>query len=156
MRRRKISLIERAYIQDRAGGCCEYCKFPFDFSHGAFHIEHIIPLHRNGSDELENLAFSCDGCNSYKWTRVEWPDPETGIKASLFNPRKEGWTTHFAWEDDFSLVIGLTAEGRATLDLLLLFASVAIGQKASINIVSRRQTLCLWRPIYPKASSMVF
>ena len=38
------------YIQERASGYCEYCKFPFDFSHDAFHIEHIIPLHRKGSD----------------------------------------------------------------------------------------------------------
>ena len=112
-RRRKFSPIERAFIQERAGGCCEYCKFPFDFSHDAFHIEHIIPLRQNGSDELENLAFACDGCNTFKWT-----DPESGQKTALFNPRQEEWSVHFAWSDDFISVLGLTPEGRATVDLL--------------------------------------
>ena len=120
MRRRKPSLFERSFIQERAGGCCEYCKFPFDFSHDAFHIEHINPMHRNGSDELENLAFACDGCNSLKWTHIEWPDPESGQRVPLFNPRTEEWSAHFAWSDDFILVSGLTPEGRATLDLLKL------------------------------------
>jgi 5-methylcytosine-specific restriction endonuclease McrA len=117
-RRRKLSHFERSFIQERAGGCCEYCKFPFDFSHDAFHIEHIIPLQKNGSDELENLAFACDGCNSLKWTHIEWPDPESGQKVSLFNPRTEEWSVHFAWIDDFISVSGLTHEGRATLNLL--------------------------------------
>ncbi len=118
MRRRRLSPLERSFIRERAGGCCEYCKFPFDFSHDAFHIEHIIPLHRNGSDELGNLAFACDGCNSLKWTHVEWPDPETGLKTPLFNPRNEEWSAHFAWGGDLTLIYGLTPEGRATLDLL--------------------------------------
>lgn len=118
MRRRKLSQFERAFIKQRAAGCCEYCKFPFDFSHDAFHIEHIIPLQKNGSDELENLAFACDGCNSLKWTYIEWPDPESGQKVPLFNPRKEEWSLHFAWSDDFTSLSGLTPEGRATLDLL--------------------------------------
>ena len=118
MRRRKFSLLERSFIQDRAGNCCEYCKFPLEFSHDAFHIEHIVPLKRGGSGELENLAFACDGCNSLKWTHVEWPDPESGQPALLFNPRTEEWLTHFAWNEDFILVSGLTPVGRATLDLL--------------------------------------
>ena len=120
MSRRKISQTERAFIQDRANGCCEYCKFPFDFSHDAFHVEHILPLTRNGSNELENLAFSCDGCNSLKWTHVEWLDPDSEQKVSLFNPRKEEWNVHFAWSSDFIFVLALTPAGRATLDLLKL------------------------------------
>ena len=118
MRRRKHSTFERSFIQERAAGCCEYCKFPFNFSHDAFHIEHIIPLHRGGSDELENLAFACDGCNSLKWTHIEWPEPESGQRVLLFNPRTEEWSAHFAWSDEFTSVSGLTPVGRATLDLL--------------------------------------
>ncbi|MDO8368558.1 MAG: HNH endonuclease signature motif containing protein [Saprospiraceae bacterium] len=94
----------------------------------AFHIEHIIPLHRNGSDELENLAFACDGCNSLKWTHIEWPDPESGQGVPLFNSRKEEWSVHFAWNDDFTTLTGLTPEGRATLDL------VKMNQPGLVNV----------------------
>lgn len=118
MRRRKFSPIERAFVRERAGGCCEYCRFPFDFSHDAFHIEHIISLLLGGTDELENLAFACDGCNSLKWVHIVWPDPKTGLKTPLFNPRKDEWPAHFEWSEDLATIFGTTPEGRATVDLL--------------------------------------
>ena len=62
----RISPSDREFIIARAFRYCEYCKFPVDFSHDAYHIDHIIPPQKGGSSELENLAFSCDRCNSKK------------------------------------------------------------------------------------------
>ncbi len=116
--RRKLTTFEHSFIQDRANRCCEYCKFPLDFSHDAFHIEHIIPLVHGGTYELDNLAFACDGCNSFKWTFVDCIDPQTGLKTPLFNPRKDEWSEHFTWTEDFSIIQGNTSQGRATVNLL--------------------------------------
>lgn len=120
MGRRKYSVLERNFVQERANGCCEYCKFPYKFSHAAFHIEHIIPLQKKGSDELENLAFACDGCNSLKWTYTEWIDPDTKTVVPLFNPRSQKWEEHFVWDHDFITILGLSSVGRVTVNLLQL------------------------------------
>ncbi|WP_428263108.1 HNH endonuclease [Haliangium sp.] len=36
---------------------------------GRASIEHIVPRHHGGTDELENLALACDGCNTEKGVR---------------------------------------------------------------------------------------
>jgi hypothetical protein len=38
----------------------------------------------------------------------------------LFNPRGDKWATHFAWTDDATQILGLTAIGRATVEALEL------------------------------------
>jgi len=96
MRKRTPTAVERFFVEERAKGCCEYCKFPLAYSHDAFHIEHIYPKFLGGLWSFDNLAFSCDGCNSKKWLRIEWADPETSIKTLLFHPRQDVWTEHFA------------------------------------------------------------
>lgn len=118
MSRRKITAFEKTFIQERAAKCCEYCKFPMAYSHDVFHIEHINPIRLGGSNEMENLALACDGCNTNKWIYSEWLDPETDILEPLFNPRKDSWEHHFQWQNNFTIVVALTARGRATIDLL--------------------------------------
>ena len=118
MSRRKFSTFEKTFIQERAGQCCEYCKFPMAYSHDAFHIEHIQPIRLGGNNELENLALACDGCNTNKWGYSEWVDPETNISELLFNPREDSWEYHFHWQEDFTSIEGLTGKGRATIALL--------------------------------------
>jgi hypothetical protein len=44
----------------------------------------------------------------------------TGLSAPLFNPRQDNWNEHFAWADDYTVVRGLTAAGRATVAALRL------------------------------------
>jgi hypothetical protein len=39
---------------------------------------------------------------------------------SLFHPREQRWDEHFAWNDDFTLMVGLTPMGRATIAALQL------------------------------------
>lgn len=83
-----------------------------------FHVEHIVPRSLGGSSRLENLAWSCPGCNLHKAGRVEFADPESGRVVPLFNPRSDRWSDHFAWRG-FELVPRSTV-GRATCEALSL------------------------------------
>lgn len=53
------------------GGRCEYCgkAVTLDGPNQAT-IDHILPLSRGGSDEPENWAVSCVGCNHTKNNRT--------------------------------------------------------------------------------------
>lgn len=119
-KRRKFSQIERDFIAHRAHGCCEYCQIPHDFSPDTFEIEHIISLFQGGTNELSNLAFSCSGCNSRKCFKIMAIDPMNGANVELFNPRADNWNKHFQWQENFTLVEGITPNGRATIELLKL------------------------------------
>lgn len=79
-----------------------------------FHVEHIVPRSLGGSDDLDNLAWACPGCNLTKANRVTITDPLTGQLVRVFHPRVDGWSEHFSWED-YQLV-GLTLIGRALVD----------------------------------------
>jgi hypothetical protein len=73
----------------------------------------------DGPTVFANLAFSCPRCNSNKHDRVEAPDPVTGKRTRLFNPRKQSWREHFEWSlDDPHTLLGRTAIGRATIACL--------------------------------------
>ena len=110
----------RELIAKRAGGNCEYCKCPAKYSTESFCIDHIIPSSKGGDDDPENLAFACYGCNGHKHTKTDGIDKATGIKTSLFHPRKQRWNKNFVWNDDTIKIIGITPSGRATIDALKL------------------------------------
>jgi hypothetical protein len=111
---------QRQYIIARAKQCCEYCYSQVAFSPQSFSVEHIIPRHKGGQTTLENLALSCQGCNNFKHTKIEGVDPLTEQVLPLYHPRQQIWHEHFAWNDDYTLVIGLTTTGRATIQELKL------------------------------------
>ena len=134
MSKYKLTPFEKDFIQERAGRRCEYCKFPFDYSHDAFHIEHIIPLHKNGSNELINLAYACDGCKTNKWTFTEGIDPETNESARLYNPRVDQWEEHFSWSEDFAIILGATPIGRVTIDVLKLNRAGLINVRKALHL----------------------
>jgi hypothetical protein len=104
----------------RAGFCCEYCWSQLRFSPDPFSVEHIIPRVAGGTDELDNLALSCQGCNGFKHVSTVAVDPGTGREVLLFNPRQHHWGEHFAWSDDYAHILGLTPIGRATVEKLQL------------------------------------
>jgi len=111
---------QKKVIVERARGCCEYCRSQARFAVQPFSIEHIIPKSQGGSTTLENLALACQGCNNHKYTRTHGRDPISGEKVALYHPRQQRWRDHFAWNDDFTLIIGLTPVGRATVETLAL------------------------------------
>jgi 5-methylcytosine-specific restriction endonuclease McrA len=109
----------RRLIADRAQWRCEYCQSPAAFSSQPFEVDHIIPRGKNGLTVPENLALAC-GCNSYKGERTHARDPQTGRGVPLFHPRRQRWSRHFAWSRDFTVIVGHTATGRATVATLQL------------------------------------
>jgi hypothetical protein len=103
-------------VEARASQRCEYCRMHQALQGATFHIEHIVPGSRGGASELHNLAWACPGCNLRKSDRTQAIDPDTNTLVSLFNPRSERWTDHFAFQGH--LLIGRTPIGRATVYVL--------------------------------------
>lgn len=115
-----ISTRLRQATAQRAQDRCEYCQSQARFALHPFSVEHIIPRSKGGETTLGNLAFACQGCNNHKYNKIEAPDPISNETVPLYNPRKHKWMDHFAWNEDYSLLIGLTPIGRATIEALQL------------------------------------
>jgi hypothetical protein len=107
-------------VAERAGGCFEYCRSQDRFAMQAFSAEHIEPRSRRGESHLENLAWACQGCNNHKYSKTSARDPLTGEIVPLFHPRRQRWVDHFAWNQEGTLVLGLSPIGRATVEALQL------------------------------------
>jgi 5-methylcytosine-specific restriction endonuclease McrA len=110
----------RRIVATRANNICEYCRCLEQFSTQSFTVDHIKPRKVGGETILENLAWSCFGCNAYKHTKTESIDPETNHNISLFNPRQQSWHDNFKWSKDETEIIGKTPCGRATILILRL------------------------------------
>lgn len=128
MNNRYISKQLRQAVAVRAFRRCEYCTAQSEYAYHTFTVDHIQPLASGGSNTLDNLAYACRHCNSCKRDQISHLDPTTGIVASLFHPRYELWETHFAWSSDQTIIVGLTATGRATVDALQM------NRKAAVNM----------------------
>ena len=120
MPERRISADLRQQVSVRAGGCCEYCRSQARYATQSFSVEHILPHVQGGATTLDNLALACQGCNNHKYDNVAAPDPVSGQVVPLYHPRRDRWDMHFAWSDDFTLMIGITPTGRATVETLHL------------------------------------
>jgi hypothetical protein len=107
-------------VFNRANGLCEYCKSPANISTQSFVIEHIIPKSKNGETKVENLALSCQGCNNYKYNKTSGIDALTNKEVKLYHPRNQEWNFNFAWSDDGIEILGISAIGRVTVDVLKL------------------------------------
>ncbi len=100
-------------VEARAGQRCEYCRMHQSLQGASFHVEHIVPISLGGTDDLDNLAWACPGCNLKKSNRVTATDPVTGTEVRLLHPRLDRWEEHLAWQE-YTLV-GLTPIGRALI-----------------------------------------
>lgn len=67
---RDLSPSVRRAVFARDGEVCAYCGT----TEGPFHIDHIHPKSRGGSDDLENLTVACAPCNLSKRDKTleEW------------------------------------------------------------------------------------
>ena len=108
----------RELIKRRAVFRCEYCGLPQRFSELAHHIEHIVAKQHGGSDDPGNLALACHRCNLHKGPNLTGIDPLSGQVVTLFHPRRESWSDHFEFDSEW--VVGLTATGRATVQVLAI------------------------------------
>jgi hypothetical protein len=98
----------RAFVRERAGFRCEYCRLHEDDADFlAFHIEHISAIQHGGSDDPDSLGYACSECNWAKGANL------SGILNNklypLFNPRRQNWKRHFYWDH-------ITLVGKAPRD----------------------------------------
>jgi hypothetical protein len=105
-------------VRERERHQCAYCRTPESLTVTIFEIDHIIPKHSGGATSASNLCLACPSCNRYKGASLASIDPETGEAAQLFHPRKDRWEEHFAWAEDQTRIVGVTAKGRATVEKL--------------------------------------
>ncbi len=120
MSENRVTAQQKKIIVERAKGCCEYCLSQARFAMQSISVEHIIPKSKGGKTTLNNLALACQGCNNYKYNKTECHDPINNKLIALYNPRQQVWNQHFAWNENFTIVIGLTPTGRATVEALKL------------------------------------
>ncbi|SRR6266851_5413630 len=108
----------RQLVWDRAQNTCEYCRIPQQFDILPFQIDHVIAQKHHGPTTADNLALCCYSDNSYKGPNIAGIDLNTGAVTRLFHPRQDAWGEHFLWNGPE--LIGLTAIGRATIDVLAI------------------------------------
>jgi hypothetical protein len=105
----------RAFVRDRAGGRCEYCRLHEDDADFlSFHVDHIIAQQHGGIDDPETLCFACAECNFAKGPNLS--GLLGGRLYPLFNPRRQTWKRHFVWEQ--TTLVGKTMSGRVTVQVL--------------------------------------
>jgi hypothetical protein len=120
MAKRALPADTKRLVAERAAGCCEYCLSQQQFATHPFSIDHVVPLDLGGSDESDNLALCCQGCNNYKFNHTRALDPKTGESVPLYHPRQDIWQEHFQWNENFTVIIGTSPTGRATVTALKL------------------------------------
>lgn len=113
-----ISRALRAAVRERANACCEYCRFPEQWSALKFVVDHIRARQHDGLTEMGNLAFCCQFCNYHKGPNGSGFHPDTGDIVRLFNPRQDIWEDHFMFKDAF--IVGRSAIGLVTVQVLAL------------------------------------
>lgn len=126
----RVTAKQRAAVTERARNFCEYCRSPGRFATQPLSVEHVHPRLKGGDSRMDNLALACQGCNGHKHTKTTAADPFTERRVPLYHPRQQRWSDHFAWSDDFTRVVGLTATGRATAILLQLNRETLINLRA--------------------------
>jgi hypothetical protein len=128
-----ISAKLRKTVTERANRRCEYCLMLLDFSHAPFDVKHIKPQSQGGKTEAKNLALSCHGCNLYKSDKLTVFDVVSEETVRLYNPRKDVWNEHFTWARKFTVIVGLTPIGRATIEALKLNRQGLINQREVLH-----------------------
>lgn len=125
----------RRMVVQRASNRCEYCGISQAGQVATFHIDHIVPVVAGGKTIAENLALACVSCSLRKGARQALTDPQTGEVVSWFNPRRQVWKKHFAW--DGVQLVGLTVTGRATVQALDLNRAMMRAIRAEEQLLGR-------------------
>jgi hypothetical protein len=120
----------REIVRARSLGICEYCRFPEKFSVRPFHCDHVVARQHGGESTHENLAWACNHCNLHKGPNLTGIDPLTGQTTPLFNPRRDRWEEHFAWEK--TRLVGRTPVGRTTVYVLDANNELLVATRAAL------------------------
>ncbi len=120
----------RRRVIARAGNVCEYCLIHQSLAASSHQVDHVISEKHRGETTLDNLALSCLPCNLRKGSDIASFDPESGRLVPLFNPRTMRWSDNFKL--DGAKIVGLTAEGRTTVEFLQLNAFERVLERAEL------------------------
>ena len=120
----------RQEVAARARHCCEYCQLPERWTSLPFQIDHVIAEKHEGETSLDNLAYSCLYCNSFKGPNIAGRDHDADETVRLFDPRQDTWSEHFQWAGP--LLTGRTAIGRVTISVLKINLSYRVAVRASL------------------------
>lgn len=102
-------------VARRAEHRCEYCRAPEAIFNFPLEVEHIIPLSREGANDLTNLALACRSCNLYKADYLTGTDPVTQNNPNLFHPRRDAWGQHFQADLETGTIRGMAEIERGTV-----------------------------------------
>jgi len=127
-------------VRAAAGNRCGYCLSPQHLVMARLEIEHVLPLATGGTDDESNLWLSCPLCNRHKGDKVGAADPVSRDVVTLFNPRLQKWSEHFAWTADGLRIVGRTPIGRATV------AALHLDDDPDANVVRGYWVLAGWHP----------
>lgn len=100
-------------------------------------MEHIISLAAGGQDTEDNLALACQGCNGGKHDKIFALDFATGETVPLYHPRRDNWHEHFTWNEDHTLLLGLTQTGRATIKALSLNREGVVNLRQVMSLIGK-------------------
>jgi hypothetical protein len=98
-------------------------------------MDHVVARKHRGKTTSENLALACLYCNSYKGPNLSGVDPDSDDIVPLFNPRKQVWNEHFAF--DGPRIIGKTPIGRTTVEVLKMNNDEALSVRE--NLIRERK-----------------
>jgi hypothetical protein len=95
-----------------------------------FEVDHVIPQQHHGPTTAANLALACFRCNRRHGPNLAGIDPKTRAMVRLFHPRRHKWSRHFRW--DGPVLVGRTAVGRATVDVLAINLPLRVRHRAQL------------------------
>lgn len=104
---------DRLFVAKRADFRCEYCRIHADDLFLSFHIDHIIPFKHGGTNDSDNLAYTCPHCNQHKGSDFATLLNDFSDVVLLYNPRRDLWGTHFEAVD--GEIMARTRTGQASI-----------------------------------------
>lgn len=63
---RRLTALMIQEVMDSADGICPYCGEPFEDGH----IDHVVPVSKDGTSDRENLVYCCAFCNLSKGAKL--------------------------------------------------------------------------------------
>lgn len=103
-----ISVELRNQIREKYKFACGYCGISEVDVGSELEIDHFHPTGKGGTDEPQNLVYSCTTCNRFKSNY--WPPDNTPQTFHLLHPIVDDLTTHIQETAD-GRINGLTQRG---------------------------------------------
>jgi hypothetical protein len=114
----------RELVRARAAMRCEYCHLSEEDSYLSFQLDHVIAEVHGGPSTIDNLAWTCYYCNTFKGPNLAGWLRDEDLVVPIFRPQRHVWADHFQWNG--AKLAGKTFEGRVTIQLLQINAELAI------------------------------